>query len=113
MSRALGERFCERFARYARENPIPLEGGPLADGRLFARALAQARELPEEARLEALAFDARYAACEGGFIPRAGFSIKIARLKQPPRFVIILRHSRLGERWLAVPLSMPLPRASR
>lgn len=107
MSRALGERFFERFARYARENPIPAQGGPPADGRLFARALAQAGGLPEEARLEALAFDARYAARGGGFVPRRGFSVKMARLKRPPMLVIILRHSRIGERWLRVPLPVP------
>ncbi|MFP5263985.1 MAG: hypothetical protein ACLGJB_19050 [Blastocatellia bacterium] len=107
MSAALGERFYERFARYARESRIPREGGPPADGRLFAAALALAGELPEEARLEALAFDARYAARADGFISRKGFSVKVARLKQPPRLVIVIRHTRLGERWLRVPLAIP------
>ena len=111
MTGALGERFYERFVRYARENRIPREGGSLSDGRLFAGALARAGELPEEGRLEALAFDARYTARGDGFISRKGFSIRVARLKQPPRLVMIIRHPRLGERWLRVPLPIPPSRA--
>lgn len=113
MSGALGECFYERFARYAQENRIPREGGSLADGRLFAAALARAGELPEEARLEALAFDVRYAARGDGYISRKGFSIRAARLKQPPRLVVIIRHLRLGERWLRVSLPTSPSRAPR
>lgn len=104
MSQALGERFYERFVRYARESSIPSQGGPLADGRLFARALAQTGELPEEARLEALAFDARYVASENGFVLRRGFSIKAAMFKGPPRLVLVMRRSGTGERWLHLKL---------
>jgi hypothetical protein len=106
MSHALGERFYERFARHARENPIPRQGGPLADGRLFACALAKAGEFPEEARLETLAFDARFAGCKDGFIPRRGFSIKAAILKRPTRLALVIRGAWVGERWLQFKLPL-------
>lgn len=108
MSRALGEGFYERFARYAQEHVIPREGGPLADGRLFALALARAGEFPEEARLEALAFDARYADCGDGFIPRRGFSIKAAAFRRPPGLALVIRGPWIGERWLRFKLPLTL-----
>jgi hypothetical protein len=99
MAHALGEGFHARFARYAQENQLPRQGGPLADGRLFARALVCAREFPEEARLEMLAFDARYAAREDGFVLRRGFCIKAAMLERPLRLVLVIFSSWTGERW--------------
>jgi hypothetical protein len=108
MAQALGERFYERFARYAQENPLPRQGGPLADGRLFARALACAGEFPEEARLETLAFDARYTAHEDGFIARRGFCIKAAMLERPRRLALVMWSSLIGERWF----QFKLPRSS-
>lgn len=103
---ALGEGFDERFARYAQENSIPLKGGPLADGRLFARALEQAGEFPDEAILEKLAFDVRYASASCGYSPRRGLSIRAAIIKRPLRFIMVVRHSLFGERWLNSNLSL-------
>src|SRR5437016_1395615 len=54
--------FLERFAQFAATATIPRQGGPLADGRAFARYLERRGELTEEGRLEALAVDVRYAA---------------------------------------------------
>ena len=100
LAQSLGESFNARFARYAQASSIPLKGGPLADGRLFARMLEQAGEFPGEARLEKLAFDARYAPARDGHVPRSGLSIRAAIFKRPLRLVIVVRHSRFGERWL-------------
>src|SRR5262245_62673938 len=55
LTRALAEAFAGRFATYAETTPLPREGGPLADGRAFARFLAAAKELPDAGKLEALA----------------------------------------------------------
>jgi hypothetical protein len=106
MAHALGERFNERFALYVQENPLPRQGGPLADGRLFAGSLARAREFPEEARIEMLAFDARHAACEDGFMERKGFCIKAAILKSPYRLALVICISRIGERWFQFKLPL-------
>jgi hypothetical protein len=59
LARAMGDAFAVGFANYARANPLPSEGGPLADGRAFAGWLERAGLLSDEARLEAFAFDAR------------------------------------------------------
>jgi len=103
---ALSDDFDERFARYAKENSIPLKGGALADGRLFAEALEQAGEFPVEATLERLAFDVRFATTPDGYSPRRGLSMRAAIIKRPLRLVMVVRHPSFGERWLNSNLSL-------
>ena len=58
---ALGDRFGPLFAAFAAATRPPRHGGPLADGRAFARALADWGELPEAAHVEVMAVDLRHA----------------------------------------------------
>lgn len=106
LARSLGSAFDEHFAAYARSRPIVHEGGPLADGRAFARALARAGVLADEAALETLAFDLRYLVSSERVIARRGVSFGAALLKQSLWFVIAIRLPLLGERWINVPLKI-------
>jgi hypothetical protein len=81
VSRSLGGRFAERFAAYAAECPLPLDGGPLLDGRAFARWLADREPLTDAARLEVLAVDVRWVATASGLRPRRGPWLRIVRLE--------------------------------
>ena len=107
---ALGGEFREWFTGYARTDPLPPAGGPLADGRAFARALARAGRLPDEGRVEALAVDLRYKRCRAGssgLAPRSrgSFVLRTAVLARPRRRLILAaRLPLLGERWLTLPL---------
>jgi hypothetical protein len=102
--RALGDRFEESFTAYASATPLPREGGPLADGRAFARRLARAGALPEAGRLEVLAVDLHHVATTDGLIRRRGFAWVAALLKEPRRVVVGVRLPWLGARWVTVPL---------
>jgi hypothetical protein len=53
LARRLGDGFVERFGDFARANPPPAGGGPLEDGRAFAKTLP-AHELDDASRLELL-----------------------------------------------------------
>jgi hypothetical protein len=104
LTRVLGERFEGRFAAFAIATPLPLNGGPLADGRNFAHFLAAARELPEEARLELMAVDLNYAATKRGLLPRRSFAVRLACLGRARRLVLGIRLPWFGVRWLSIPL---------
>jgi hypothetical protein len=66
---ALGERFAELFAAYAREAGYPGRGGPAADGALFGRWLQRRAELPGAAVWEAARLRAR-----------VGFRVQVVRV---------------------------------
>ncbi len=99
----LGRCLDERFAAYAADVPLPRAGGPLADGRAFARWLADRGELPEVGRLQALAVDLRFASTGSGLLPRRGPTCRIAWLRRSRRLVVAVRLPWLGERWLSFP----------
>jgi hypothetical protein len=101
---ALGEGFAEQFAEFAARTPLPRQGGPLADGRAFARFLAQRGDLPEAGRLEALAVDVHYVQRPFGLVPRRGPTVRLTMLKQPRRLVMALRLPWLGEHWFTLRL---------
>ena len=103
-AQALGDRFDERFAAYAASAPPPREGGPLADGRAFARWLAARGELPEAGRLQALAVDLRYAKTPGGLVSRRWPICKAAWLDRSRRLIVAVWLPWLGEYWLRIPL---------
>ena len=114
LARSLGSSFDERFAMYARSRPITDDGGPLADGRAFARVLGRENLLSEEVVVEALAFDLRYQAHSDRLIARRGIWLGAARLDKMSRFVIAIRVPVLGERWISIPLKIHLnPRGPR
>jgi hypothetical protein len=97
---ALGERFEMHFTAYAGRTPLPAHGGPLADGRAFARYLQQHGELPQPGRIEVLRCDLHYASTSTGLLPRRGPVLRTALLRCPRRLVLALHFPWLGERWL-------------
>jgi hypothetical protein len=99
--RCLGERFRERFEAFAAKTPLPSEGGPLADGRAFARTLAE-EEWTDEARLEVFGVDLRMAVCAGGLRPRRGVVVKWAWLREARRLVVGMRCPGVGARTMSV-----------
>lgn len=104
LARALGGRFGKVFAAYAGAAPLPRQGGPLADGRAFARWLAARGKLPEAGRLQALAVDLRYANNPDGLALRRGPTCRAAWLRRSRRLILAVRLPWLGEHWLSIPL---------
>jgi hypothetical protein len=100
---ALGPCFAPLFADFASRVPLPVHGGPLADGRAFARDLQARGALPDAGRLEALLVDLRYLRRLDGLVPRRGVAVRAAWLRQDRRVVLGVRLPGLGVRWLALP----------
>jgi hypothetical protein len=96
----MNDDFAVRFAAYARVNPLPCDGSPLADGRVFIDWLERASLLTDEGRLEAFAFDARYRIRNNAVIRRRGPSLRVRWLPRLRRLIIVVRLPLLGERWL-------------
>jgi hypothetical protein len=103
LAAALGERFAERFAAFARETPLPRLGGPLADGRAFAQVLASAGDLPDAGRLEAFVVNLRQRSTADGLIPRRGLRLQAIFLRSARRLVVAARLPWLGERCVSLP----------
>jgi hypothetical protein len=108
LAQGLGVRFRECFDEFAAAVPLPHEGGPLADGRAFARVLARRGQLSDAGRLEALAVDLHYRVCRGGLRPRRGPAVAWARLHESGQLVLGFRLPWLGERRLTLPLSFAM-----
>jgi hypothetical protein len=104
LAAGLGRRFGEQFRVFAAANPLPRDGGPLADGRAFVRWLTAAGNLPDEGRFQALAVDLRYTTSGDGLRLRRGPSFKAALLNGRRRLVLAVRLPWLGEFWLNIPL---------
>ncbi len=111
LAASLGAEFAIRFAAFAVMNPLPGQGGPLADGRAFARSLTSrggvSPGLSDDALLEIMAVDLRYrsAGREGGLLPRHGFAVRVAILRTTRRGVLAVRLPYFGEHWLSLPLT--------
>ena len=73
LSHCLGDQFNSRFTLFAGTHPPPAEGGPLADGRAFARTLA-ASEMDAESGMELLRVDLyqRWLPARLRWLPRVG-----------------------------------------
>lgn len=104
LAHALDDRFAASFAAFAAGTPLPVQGGPLADGRAFARWLKARRELPDAGALEALAVDLQHVSARKGLMRRRGPVVKFARLAQRRRLVVALRLLWLGDYWFSIPL---------
>jgi len=104
LARVLSDRFQACFAGYAAVTSLPDDGGPLADGRAFARFLEAAGTLPEEARLELTAVDLHYTSTKRGMLPRHGFALRAALLRRPRGLVLGIRLPWFGVRWLSIAL---------
>jgi hypothetical protein len=100
LSGTLGDRFEPLFRAFAGTRLIPRRGGPLADGRAFAGALAATGDLPEAARLEAMAIDLRWARRPDGLVPRRGPAVRLTWLRQARRLVVAVRIPWVGEWWV-------------
>jgi len=104
LARSLGSAFDERFARYARSRPMLQGGGPMLDGRRFAREIASAGPLADDAAVEVLAFDVRNRVKGDRVVARRNIFIGTAFLRRSLRFVIAIRLPAVGEWWIKVPL---------
>lgn len=104
LARALGSRFAELFSAYAARTPLPRAGGPLADGRAFARWLCARHELPDVGRLQALAVDLRYSLTGHGLVPRRWPCLRIVWLREARRLILAFGLPWLGEYLLTLPL---------
>jgi hypothetical protein len=103
LARALGRRFGELFRSFASATPLPRHGGPLADGRGFARWLARRGELPDAGRRQALVVDLHYVSTADGLSPRRWPTVRAAWLPAARRFVLGLSLPWLGVHTLSVP----------
>ncbi len=99
----------ELFRAFATTATTPRLGGPLADGRAFARWLSQSQKLPDAGRVESLAVDLRYRSTPQGLVPRRGPALRFALLHRERRLVIAVRLPWLGERWLTIPFGYARP----
>jgi hypothetical protein len=99
LARSLGEQWEPRFREFARRTPLPESGGPLADGRAFARELD---DLSDEARMEMLSVDLHWKRRGNGLVLRRGPALKATRLRQAGRLMIAVRLPWLGERWVSL-----------
>jgi hypothetical protein len=86
----LGEQFRDRFAAYAGTTSLPQQGGPLADGRRFARYLAPQMPLTDAARLQILAVDLHYRSGAVGLVRRRLPWLGLTWIAQSRRVVIAL-----------------------
>ena len=100
---ALGDAYTQTFSRYAESQPLPGCANPRADGRAFLRWVEVQAPLSDALRIEAIAFDLRFAISPQGVRPRVGFGLKMARLQDSGKLVIAARLPWLGERWWGVP----------
>ena len=76
----LGDNFRTHFADYAATSAVPQQGGPLADGRRFARYLAHRMPLGDAARMQAVALDATHRLTTAGLVPRRLPALRLAWL---------------------------------
>jgi hypothetical protein len=88
LTNSLGKHFPELFATYALQCPLPREGGPLADGRLFANWLKKRNALPDEGQWEPLSVDLRLVLTSSGLRPRRGPCVRLVWFRGACRLVL-------------------------
>ena len=87
----LGDDFDARCAAYARVQPLPQHGGPLADGRLLARWLErQGLPLSDAVRRQALAVDQRFFTHHPAWPARRWPSLRLCWLPQAQSWLLAL-----------------------
>ena len=106
LAHSLGASFHEQFSHYAEARPVLRDGGPLADGREFARLLSQDAALSDDAIVEVLTFDLRYRVAGSKVVARRGLSFCAGLLKQSHRLIVAVRLPITGERWIRFPLKI-------
>ncbi|WP_257463344.1 hypothetical protein [Archangium lipolyticum] len=99
LARALGAEFHPLFDRYAAEEPLPHEGGPMADGWRFARWLETQARFPAAATLESLRVSLRFRPTAEGLIPRRGPVFRLRYLRPQRTLVLAIRWKPGRETW--------------
>jgi len=102
---ALADRYPTLFSEFASAHPLPSHGGPLADGRAFARWLANRGQLADAGKLETLMVDLHFVSGPQGLRPRRGPALKAVWLGERRRLVLGVRLA-----WFARCVTMPLGR---
>lgn len=97
LAAALGERFGQLFAEYARSASYPAHGAHLADGCRFAATLARCGKLPSAGWLAVLRFELRYKEIGDKWVPRRLPVLRLALLRRPFACALALRLPWLGE----------------
>ncbi len=103
LAKAVGDSYAKEFTRYAEGQPLPPCASPRADGRAFLQWFEMQGPLTDAMRIEAIAFDLRFAVAPRGLRRRYGFALKFARLRETRKLLIAARIPWLGERWWGVP----------
>jgi hypothetical protein len=98
LTKALGTNFPELFDAYAAGQSQPRDGGPLADGRAFARWLQVRGQLPDAAIRDVLGVDLLYDTTGTGLVRRRGLSIQWAW--HGWRLLVAVRVPGWGEWWI-------------
>ena len=98
-----GDKYPELFTKYAQSHPLPICASPSGDGRAFLRWMESQGPLPDDARLEAMAFDMRFVSTPLGLRRRTGLALKLVKLRETRGFVLALRLPWFGERWWRYP----------
>lgn len=88
LARALGADLADQFTAFARVTPPP-EGGALADGLAFSQVIAHKRQLPDDARIEAMLATSRVKLRHNRLVPRRGPRLAAVTTGPPRRLVII------------------------
>jgi len=95
----LGGDVRETFAAYAAVAPLPARGGPLADGRRFARFIARQLDLSDAARMQALSIDARYRETAAGLVRRRVPTLRATWLRNRRSVMIAVGEHRYRLQW--------------
>jgi hypothetical protein len=99
LARALGPELHSLFERYASEELLPQEGGPLADGWRFARWLEAQARFPPAAALESLRVGLRFRPTPEGLVPRSGPVLRLRWLRPQRTLVLAIRWKPGRETW--------------
>src|SRR5204863_6679205 len=103
LAKIFGAKYPELFTQYAQSHSLPVCASPSGDGREFLRWMEQQEPLSDDARLEAMAFDLRWASTPLGLRRHGGFALKLVKLRETRGFVLAIRLPWLGQRWWRYP----------
>jgi len=93
----LGPDYRERFAAFAETNP-PMDGGAIADGLAFGRAVASKRPLGKAATIERMIIRSSVTFRHGELRPRRTPYVAFTCLTRPVTLILVVRVPRVGTR---------------
>jgi hypothetical protein len=103
LAKIFGDKYPELFTNYAQSHSLPVCASPSGDGREFLRWMETQGPYSDAARIEAMAFDLRFASTPLGLRRRGGFALKLVKLRETRGFVLAVRLPLFGERWWRCP----------